>query len=227
MLNASETPAKSKMPPPYKGWRASRYGPASTRSPPAGGVVYVVKERPSERYAHIARPTPSTASRIPSTFNGRPTQSGHGGGSNHAAAIAAISANCARTQRPPCARNSLQRDEPRVIEFRVDLRDELRRRGRVDREDHQRLPTLSRAGHRHVRDVDGRPAEERAHLADHPRDVVVPEDNKQRRELHVELEPQRAHEPETVVVAHGRARDPKRNAVGDCFDAHEVRVVAG
>src|SRR4051812_10560963 len=177
MLNASETPAKSKMPPPYNGWRASRYGPASTRSPPAGGVVYVVKERPSDRYAHIARPTPSTASTIPSTLNGCAIESGHWGGSNQAAAIAAINANCATTQRPPCARKSLQRDEPRVIEFRVDFCDELRRRGRVDRQDHQGLPALSAARHRHVRDVDGRATEECPHLADDARDVVVAEDD--------------------------------------------------
>src|SRR2546428_11246079 len=110
----------------------------------------MVKERPSDRCAQRASGSPPTASAIPAYRNGRWTTSAQAGGSTQPPTIAAITANCATTQRPPRARNSSQRDEAGVVELRVDLPDELRRSGAVDRQRHQCLAALAGARDGHV-----------------------------------------------------------------------------
>ena len=96
------------------------------------------------------------------------------------------------------------------------------RRGRVDREHHQRLAALAVARDGHVRDVDAGLAEQRADAADHARDVVVAEEDHPRRELDLDLEAERRDEPLPVLAADRRARD--RDLAGG--DGDQVREVA-
>ena len=66
----------------------------------------------------------------------------------------------------------------------------------------------------------------RADPADHAGHVVVAEEHEQRRELELELEAERVHEPLAVVAADRRARDARLLVAGADLDAQEVRVVA-
>ena len=116
-----------------------------------------------------------------------------------------------RASSKPCARKRL---------------DQLGRRLGVEGERHQRLAAAPRARDGHVRDVDARLAEERADAADHAGHVVVAEEDHQRRELHLELEAERAHEPVAVLVADRRPGGPDPLAVRADLDPDEVREVA-
>ena len=59
-----------------------------------------------------------------------------------------------------------------------------------------------------------------------PGHVVVAEEHEQRRELDLEVEAERAHEPLAVVAADRRARDADLLVAGADLDGSEVRVVA-
>jgi nondiscriminating aspartyl-tRNA synthetase len=119
-----------------------------------------------------------------------------------------------------------ERDQAGVVEaLPPDRLDEVRGRLRVQRERHQRLVSATRARDGHVGDVHAGLPEERPDPADHTRDVVVAEEDHQRRELHLELEPQRADQPVPVVVADRRAGDANFVAVRADLDADEVGEV--
>src|SRR5919201_6836508 len=103
---------------------------------------------------------------------------------------------------------SSERDEADVVEaLLVEAADELGGRFAVDRERHQRFPAAPGPGDRHVGDVDARVTEERADAPDDARDVVVAEEDHQRRELELELEAERAHEPVAVLAPPQRPPD--------------------
>ena len=65
-----------------------------------------------------------------------------------------------------------------------------------------------------------------ADAADHARHVVVAEEHEQRRQLEVELEAERVHEPLAVVAADQRSGDACLLVARADLDAQEVRVVA-
>ena len=88
------------------------------------------------------------------------------------------------------------------------------------------MPASPRAGDRHVGDVDSGVAEERADLADHARHVVVAEEDEQRRELHLQLEAERADQPHSVVAADRRAGDTELLSIRPHGNADKVREVA-
>src|SRR5919197_3886630 len=129
----------------------------------------------------------------------------------------AISASWMTTQPPPRVPSlgrSAKRDEAGVVKaLAADLVDETLRRRRVERQRHQSLAAAARARDRHVRDVHPGAAEQRPDPSDHAGNVVVAEEDKQRRQLHLELEPERTDEPVAVVVADRRAGDAHLVAV--------------
>src|SRR4051794_39658179 len=94
------------------------------------------------------------------------------------------------------------------------LRDELGRCRGIDRERHQRLAALAVARDRHVRDVDAGAAEQRPDPADHAGDVVVAQQHHPRRELHLDLEPERGDEPVAGFPPPPRPRPPPARGPG-------------
>src|SRR5215211_7445255 len=198
------------------GWRRYRYGPRSTSSASRGGLGKGESELPIVQPAQTATARPSAATNQPRRVTPGPT--------NRDAATNTKRTSWAITQRSPL----LERDEADVVEpLRPDPLDQLRWRLAVDRERHQRLPPTSSSGHGHVRDVDAGLSEQRPDTADHTRNVVVPDEDDQRRELHLELEAERADQPDAVLAADRRPRDAQLDVVGEHADADKVGEVPG
>src|SRR6266567_7202988 len=136
------------------GCRTRPYGPLVASIESGRGRGNGVSDRPRVRAAQAASAIPAAPATTPSTCSVRECTCG---GNHNAETISAIRTNCATTQPPPL----LERDEARIVEaFSLQTPDELTRRGRVDRQHHQRFSATPRAGDRHVRDVDAGLAEQ-------------------------------------------------------------------
>ena len=132
--------------------------------------------------------------------------------------------------RPDCGHDLTELHEAHVIEARgVERLDELVRRGRVDREHHQRLAALLRPRDGHVRDVHARLAEHRPDPADHPGLVLVADEHHVRADLEVDPEAERAAEEQPRLGADrrpgdGRApRRPRRSSPRPCSCSRGTR----
>ena len=100
-----------------------------------------VSARPSALADKAATAAPKIATTAPTAKRIPLAPDGQSGGITTATMTRTINANCATTQPPP--RPLTELDEADVVEARLVKRpDQLGRRGRVDREDHQRLSAL-------------------------------------------------------------------------------------
>src|SRR5918996_1284570 len=135
------------------------------------------------------------------------------------------SGHWAISSRPGESRRALQLDEARLHEagLRAQALEELGRDRAVDRERHERLRLRPVAGDGHVGDVHVRLPEQRSQAADHPRPVVVDDEQHQRVEPDLDLVSQCPHEPGLVVPADRRPGNGLLLPSGHRRDHHEAR----
>src|SRR5947207_10257986 len=183
-------------------------------------------ERPSATApsASSMSPAPSTTNpaiaRVPATASGQYTPV------NGEVATRTNRIDWTTTQVSPRSARSGEGDDPEVEAFSTESLDELVGRLAVDRERHESLAAAAAAGDRHVRDVHAGFAEHRPDPPDHAGPVVVPDEDHQRRELHLDLESERADEPMPVVAPDRRSGDAHLLALACDLDADQVREVA-